>query len=246
MKLKKLSVIIPARNEAENLDECVSEIAHLLIKNFIKHEILVIDDGSTDNTANVIEGLCDRFSSVACILNKEENGFGRAVNLGLKAFSGDAVAIMMADQSDSPHDLLYYWKTLQEGHECAFGSRFVSGGKVLNYPHLKLFMNRLVNSMIRFTFNINYNDTTNAFKMYRREVIEGCKPFISPHFNLTVELPLKAIIRGYSWKVIPISWKNRTKGVAKLKLREMGSRYFFIIAYLWLEKFFSRGDYFKK
>ena len=141
---------------------------------------------------------------------------------------------------------MYYWKTLHEGHECAFGSRFVSGGKVLNYPHLKLFMNRLVNSMIRFTFNINYNDTTNAFKMYRREVIEGCKPFISPHFNLTVELPLKAIIRGYSWKVVPISWKNRTKGVAKLKLREMGSRYFFIIAYLWLEKFFSRGDYFKK
>ena len=93
---------------------------------------------------------------------------------------------------------------------------------------------------------LKLNDVTNAFKIYRREVIEGCKPFISPHFNLTVEIPLKAIIRGYSWKVVPISWKNRDKGVAKLKLREMGSRYFFIIAYLWLEKYFSRGDYRRK
>ena len=246
MKLKKLSVIIPARNEAENLDECVSEIAHSLINNSINHEILVIDDGSTDNTANVIEGLCDRFSSVICIRNKEENGFGRAVNLGLKNFSGDAVAIMMADRSDCPYDLVRYWNTLQEGYECVLGSRFISGGKVLDYPWFKLLMNRLVNTMIRFAFNINYNDTTNAFKMYRRDVINGCSPFISPHFNLTVEIPLKAIIRGYSWKAVPISWKNRTKGLAKLKLREMGSRYFFIIAYLWLEKFFSRGDYLKK
>jgi dolichol-phosphate mannosyltransferase len=100
--------------------------------------------------------------------------------------------------------------------------------------------------MIRFAFNIRFNDVTNAFKMYRREVIEGSGPFISPHFNLTVEIPLKAIIRGYTWTVVPISWKNRTKGVAKLKLREMGSRYFFIIAYLWLEKYFSRGDYRRK
>ena len=107
-------------------------------------------------------------------------------------------------------------------------------------------MNRIVNVMIKYAFNINCNDVTNAFKMYKREVIEGCKPFISPHFNLTVEIPLKAVIRGYSWKVVPISWKNRTKGVAKLKLREMGSRYFFITAYLWLEKYFSRGDYHKK
>jgi dolichol-phosphate mannosyltransferase len=100
--------------------------------------------------------------------------------------------------------------------------------------------------MIRYAFKIKFNDVTNAFKMYKREVIDGCKPLIAPHFNLTVEIPLKAIVRGYSWKSIPISWKNRTKGVAKLKLREMGSRYFFIIAYLWFEKYFSRGDYLKK
>jgi dolichol-phosphate mannosyltransferase len=99
------------------------------------------------------------------------------------------------------------------------------------------------NLFIRVLFGIRLNDTTNAFKAYRRSVLEGCQPILSPHFNITVELPLKAIVRGYSWKVIPITWRNRRSGLAKLKIREMGSRYFFIVAYVWLEKYFSRGDY---
>ena len=244
--MNKLSVIIPARNEADNLTECISEISKELTHHSIDFEILVIDDGSTDNTAVVTKLISESISSVKCIRNEGENGFGRAVRLGLDNFSGDAVAIMMADRSDSPKDLVSYWKCIQGGNDCVFGSRFIRGGKVYNYPLLKLLANRVVNKMIQFAFKIKCNDVTNAFKIYRREVIEGCRPFISPHFNLTVEIPLKAIVRGYSWKVVPISWKNRTKGVAKLKLREMGSRYFFIIAYVWLEKYFSRGDYLKK
>lgn len=244
--MNKLSIVIPARNEADNLVSCISEIHKELSKNSIKHEIIVIDDGSTDNTFEIVEGLAQEIEAVRYFKNRDANGFGRAVQLGLQSFTGDAVAIMMADRSDSPLDLVRYWRTLKNGSECAFGSRFIRGSQVYNYPVLKLLANRIVNTMIRYAFKIEYNDVTNAFKMYKREVIEGCRPIISPHFNLTVEIPLKAIIRGYSWKVIPISWKNREKGVAKLKLREMGSRYFFIIAYLWLEKYFSRGDYLRK
>lgn len=244
--MKKLSIIIPAKNEAKNLHTCIPEISEILILHNIDHEILVIDDGSTDNTSEIINNITNDFGSVICIKNKNDNGFGRAIRLGLEHFSGDAVAIMMADRSDSPHDLIKYWKVLNDGTDCAFGSRFLKGSKVYDYPKIKLVINRIVNLMIRFVFKVNYNDVTNAFKMYKKEVIEGCKPFIAPHFNLTVEIPLKAIIRGYSWQTIPISWRNRTNGESKLKLREMGSRYFFIIAYLWLEKYFSRGDYRKK
>jgi dolichol-phosphate mannosyltransferase len=241
--LNKLSIIIPARNESENLELCIKEITEELMRNKIEYELLVVDDGSTDNTIEIVSNFALKNTSIKCIRNDKENGFGRAVRIGLDEFTGDAVAIMMADRSDSPRDLVNYWNKLQEGYECVFGSRFIKGSKVHDYPKIKLLVNRLVNNMIRYAFRIETNDVTNAFKIYRREVIEGCKPFISPHFNLTVEIPLKAIIRGYSWKVVPISWKNRDKGVAKLKLREMGSRYFFIIAYLWLEKYFSRGDY---
>jgi dolichol-phosphate mannosyltransferase len=244
--MKNLSIIIPARNEAENLPQCISEISETLTRNSIKYEILVIDDGSTDQTYEIVSKINKTTPSVKCIKNLGENGFGRAIRLGLNHFKGDAVAIMMADRSDSPADLVCYWNELQDGTECVFGSRFVHGGRIRDYPLFKLIVNRLVNTLIRFAFKIKCNDITNAFKMYRKEVIEGCKPFISPHFNLTVEIPLKAVVRGYSWKVVPISWRNRTKGVAKLKLREMGSRYFFIVAYLWLEKYFSRGDYKRK
>ena len=244
--MDKLSVIIPGRNEAENLEICICEILEELNKHKIDHEILVVDDGSTDNTPSLLQQIVQKYPTVRYLRNDRENGFGQAVRLGLQKITGDAVAIMMADRSDSPQDLVNYWNKLQEGYECVFGSRFIKGSKVHDYPKIKLLVNRLVNTMIRYAFRIEINDITNAFKIYRREVIEGCKPFISPHFNLTVEIPLKAIIRGYTWKVIPISWKNRDKGVAKLKLREMGSRYFFNIAYLWLEKYFSRGDYRRK
>ncbi len=150
---------------------------------------------------------------------------------------------MMADESDDCRDVVRYWEILNQGYDCVFGSRFVPGGGVIDYPRVKLLINRLANFFIRLLFHIKLNDTTNAFKAYRRSVIEGCRPLLAPHFNLTVELPLKAIVRGYSWTAVPITWRNRRTGAPKLKLKEMGSRYLFICLYIWLEKYFSRGDY---
>jgi dolichol-phosphate mannosyltransferase len=131
-------------------------------------------------------------------------------------------------------------------YDCVFGSRFSPGGKVYHYPRHKLFLNRFVNNAVRITFGIPYNDFTNAFKLYKKESIQGLKPFMSPHFNLTLELSLKAVIRGYSFTVLPNSWTNRKFGKSNLKIKEMGSRYFFIFLYCLIEKFFSRGDYHKK
>lgn len=171
------------------------------------------------------------------------HGFGRAITQGLDAMTGDAVVIMMADESDDCRDVVRYWEKLNEGFDCVFGSRFVKGGGVIDYPPFKLFMNRMANAFVRVMFRHGLNDTTNAFKAYRKTVIDGIRPILSPHFNITVELPLKAIVRGYTFSTIPITWRNRRHGVAKLKLREMGSRYLFICLYVWLEKYFSRGDY---
>ena len=134
----------------------------------------------------------------------------------------------------------------EDGLDCVFGSRFIRGGKVSDYPRTKLMINRLANSIVRLTFGFRYNDCTNAFKLYRKETIEGLKPFLSPHFNLTLELPLKAIVRGYSYAVLPNSWTNRKHGKSNLRIREMGSRYFFVMLYCLIEKFFSQGDFRKK
>jgi dolichol-phosphate mannosyltransferase len=245
--LTLFSVVIPARDEEESLPSTLQSIFDTFSAEGIPHEIVVVDDGSRDQTWSLLQHLKHKIPTLAPTRNASgAHGFGRAVVWGLERSRGDAVVIMMADASDSPADAVKYWRLLNEGHDCVFGSRFVAGGEVIDYPRFKLLVNRIANALVRIGFNIPLNDTTNAFKAYRRSVIDGCRPFLAPHFNLTVELPLKAIVRGYSFVVTPISWRNRKYGVAKLKLKEMGSRYFFICAYVWLEKYFSRGDYRRK
>jgi dolichol-phosphate mannosyltransferase len=244
--LTLFSVVIPAHNEEESLPHTVRDLHAVLVRERVPHEIVVVDDGSRDRTWAVLQELRLTVPTLAPVQNLGAHGFGRAVICGLNHMKGDACAIMMADASDSPAHAVQYWRLLNEGWDCVFGSRFIKGGEVIDYPRVKLLVNRLANFLVRAGFNIALNDTTNAFKAYRRTVIKGCQPYLAPHFNLTVELPLKAIVRGYTWTVIPISWQNRKHGVAKLKISEMGSRYFFICAYVWLEKYFSRGDYRKK
>jgi dolichol-phosphate mannosyltransferase len=241
--LNLLSVVIPARNEADCIAATVEHLHLELELNKIAHEILVIDDGSEDETWRILQKIAANNSTIHPIKNEPPYGFGRAVIKGIDISRGDAVVVMMADESDDCRDVVRYWKTLNAGWDCVFGSRFMKGGGVIDYPWLKLRVNRLANFFIRVLFRISLNDTTNAFKAYRKSVLDGCRPFLAPHFNLTVELPLKAIVRGYSWTVVPITWRNRRSGMPKLKIKEMGSRYFFIVAYVWLEKYFSRGDY---
>jgi len=241
--LTLFSIVIPARDEEAALPSTLRELYAQLATENIPHEMVVVDDGSRDRTWQVLQELRAEIPTLAPVQNRGPFGFGRAIVCGLNQMRGDACAIMMADASDSPADAIRYWRLLNEGWECVFGSRFVRGGHIHDYPRLKLFINRLANLFIRVLFHIPLNDTTNAFKAYRRTVIDGCRPLLAPHFNLTVEIPLKAIVRGYSWTVTPISWQNRKQGVAKLKIKEMGSRYFFICAYVWMEKYFSRGDY---
>ncbi len=239
----KLSVVIPAHNEEETVGETVEGIVSTLNGEKIDHEVIVIDDSSADGTAAVVEKIASKHPQVRCLPSPYRGGFGFAVRAGLESFKGDTVAIVMADGSDSPTDLVAYQRLLEEGYECAFGSRFIHGSKVIDYPRSKLIMNRIVNWGIRVLFRHGYNDTTNAFKAYRREVIDNVKPLLSHHFNLTVELPLKAVVRGYSYGIVPISWTNRKAGVSKLALNEMGSRYLFIVLYVFLEHHLSRGDY---
>ncbi len=244
--LQLLSVVIPARDEAGCIASTVKHLDLELTHHGIPHEIVVVDDHSSDGTWEILTALVSQIPDLKPVRGTGMGGFGRAIVSGLDASAGDAIVIMMADESDDCRDVVRYWHKLNEGYECVFGSRFMKGGGVIDYPPLKLLINRAANFFLRLLFRIPLNDTTNAFKAYRRIVIDGCRPLIAPHFNLTVELPLKAIVRGYSWTAIPITWRNRRTGVAKLKIKEMGSRYLFICLYVWLEKYFSRGDYRKR
>ena len=217
-----LSVVIPAYNEEGHIEQTVRELHTALALAKIKHEILVINDNSRDRTEEVLKAVQRNIPELRYINNAPPNGFGYAVRAGLAGFYGEAVAIVMADGSDLPKDLVAYHRKLEEGFECVFGSRFMRGARVVDYPLPKLMLNRVANFFIRSLFLMRYNDVTNAFKLYRRSVIAGLQPLLSYHFNLTVELPLKSIVRGYSYAVVPTSWLNRTAGVSKFKIKEMG------------------------
>ena len=237
------SIVIPAYNEEDSIRPVLRALAAALIDAGIPYEIVVVNDHSADGTRDAVAEVARDFPEVRCVDNEGPGGFGLAVRAGLDAFRGDVVAVVMADGSDPPEDVVRCYHEILKGYDCVFGSRFLPGSHVVDYPRFKLTINRLANLFIKVLFGIPLNDTTNAFKVYRRETIDGLRPLVSHHFNLTVELPLKAIVRGYTYSVIPIGWRNRTEGVSKLKLQEMGSRYLFIVLYVWLEKHLAKGDY---
>jgi dolichol-phosphate mannosyltransferase len=243
----KLSVVIPAYNEEGSIAQTLNSLYQTLVKHAIPHEIFVTNDNSKDRTASILLALQQTIPTLHFETNHGPNGFGYAVRYGLERYQGDCVAVMMADLSDDPEDLvLFYNKMLEGDYDCVFGSRWDKGGKVYDYPKVKKVINRIANLIVKVLFRLNYNDCTNAFKLYKRGTMDGIKPFLSPHFNLTLELPLKAIVRGYNYAIVPNSWTNRTSGESKLKIKEMGSRYFFIMMYCLIERFFSRGDFKKK
>lgn len=239
----KLSIVIPVYNESQSIGATVRALYARLIDASIPHELLVVEDHSTDDMQKVLDELATGVPTLRSIPNRDRAGYGYAVRTGLAAFDGDAVCIVMADASDNPDDVVTYYRKLQEGYECVFGSRFMPGARVVDYPRRKLVLNRAANFLINVLLRLGYNDTTNAFKCFRREVIDGIQPIVSRHFNLTIELPLKAIVRGYSYAVVPTDWFGRTQGESKLRIQEMGSRYLFVLLYVLLEKWLTRGDY---
>ena len=240
----KLSVVIPAYNESENIEKTVRAFYDKLKEEHIEHEILVINDYSRDNTLEVLEGLEKEIPTLRHLTNTAPNGYGYACRKGLENYEGDCVAVTMADLSDDPADLVKYYRTMEEkGCDMVFGDRWCKEAKVVGYPHKKLWLNRLVNHCIRFLFCFKYKDVTNGFKLFSRETMDGLKPFISGQFSLALELPLKGIIRGYSYEVVPNNWYNRELGESNLKLKAMFFRYTFILNYCLNEKLFSMGDY---
>ncbi len=231
-----LSVVIPAYNEEENIGKTLAEVARVLREEAIPYELIVVNDNSRDGTQRVIEACMRGDPGVRLVNRRPPGGFGRAIRSGLTEVQGEVVVIFMADFSDDPRDLVQYYRKIQEGYDCVFGTRFSPQSTVSNYPKLKLFVNRLVNKLIQVLFWTDHNDMTNAFKAYRTEVIRECGPYTASHFNITIEMSLSAHIRKYTIAKIPINWHGRTWGMSNLRLRQMGRRYLSTLLKLFLEK----------
>ena len=231
-----LSVIIPVKNEEEIILNTLKQIEKSWLIN-IEHEILIINDNSTDKTVELIKGC--KFNKINVVFkNNYKKGLGSAIVTGIDNSSKKYISIYMADMSDSLDDLnLYYNEILYNNSlDAVFGSRFIKGSKVFNYPKFKLFLNRIANNLIKLIFFSKYNDFTNAFKIYKKSTLLKLYPLVSENFNIFLELPLKIECRKFKYKIIPISWNGRSFGKSKFKIKEIGSKYIFTMLYCLLEK----------
>jgi len=238
----KLSIIVPAYNEEQNLAKTIEELQQELQVAKIPYEIIMINDNSRDGTPEVIRGLMERDPCLRTVDRTPPGGFGRAIRSGLDAVQGDVVVICMADSSDHPSDVIAYYRKICEGCDCVYGSRFIKGSKVVEYPMFKLIVNRIVNKCMQWMFRCPFNDLTNAFKAYRTHVIRESGPFRSCHFNITIEIALSVLVRRYNIAQIPISWTGRTWGQSNLRLREMGRRYLATLLRVYAEKLLVSDD----
>ena len=238
----KLSIVIPAHNEEDCIGQTIKDIVLELEKEKISHEIIVVNDSSTDSTPQVLQELTKSYVTLKVINRKPPRGFGRAIKDGLSSVTGDAVGVVMGDLSDDPEDIVKCFRKIEEGYDCVFGSRFMKGSKVHDYPIIKLTINRLANTFIQVLFLTKANDITNAFKLYKTEVIRAVEPIQALFFNITVEIPLKALARGFSYVQIPINWYGRKSGVSKMHIRELSRKYLFTVFYVWLEKILLKDE----
>ena len=238
----KLSIIIPTFKEGRIIDKSVNEINDILSKESIDFEILIIDDNSNDQTLEKIKRISDKNEHIKIILNSLPKGFGNSIVEGIKNAEGDIICFVMADQSDSPHDIInYYNEIIKENLDCVFGDRWVRGELVKNYPKFKFLINRIGNKVISNFFKIDYTDLTNSFKMYKKQVLLELFPLISRHFSITIEIPLKVIYRGYNYKVVPNSWKNNQHSISSFNLFHIAKTYTLIAVYCLIEKQFIKN-----
>ena len=242
MNALKLSIVIPAHNEERNLPDTVHELQAMLRTEKLPYEIIIVNDCSSDGTAGVIAGMMAEDPHVRTVNRTPPGGFGRAIRAGLALVEGDVVVPYMADKSDDPVDVVRYYRKIEEGYDCVFGSRFRPGARVENYPTVKLIANRIVNRCIQAMFFCRFNDLTNAFKAFRTEVILDCGPYRASHFNITIEMSLSALIRKYKIAEIPISWYGRTWGSSHLRLSQMGRRYLATLLKVFAERLLISDD----
>lgn len=238
----KLSVIIPAYNEEMNLESTVKAVVKELHSESIPFEIIIVNDNSHDGTAVLTHKLQKTIQEIVLINRTPPSGFGRALRSGLDNITGDVVIPVMADLSEDPLDIVRYYRKIEEGYDCVFGSRFIKNGSVQDYPGYKLIINRIVNKIMQVLFLTKHNDLTNAFKAYRAHVIRSIYPLHACHFNITIEMSLSALIRKYRIATIPIKWYGRTWGQSNLHLNTMGRRYLATLLKIWFERLLIMDD----
>ena len=138
MTIKSVNIVVPLKNEEKGIKVLIDNLRPTIDKIKVKTIISLIDDHSSDQTWNLLEEYKRKFDFIKIYKSENNPGFGGALKFGIKKNEEDAIIIFMGDCSDDPNDIIEYVKYLEEGYDCVFGSRFIQGSKLTNYPLVKL------------------------------------------------------------------------------------------------------------
>ncbi|MCF7878259.1 MAG: polyprenol monophosphomannose synthase [Candidatus Omnitrophica bacterium] len=215
MSFKKILIIIPTYNEKDNIAPLLKKIND----SGLKADILVIDGGSLDGTAQTVEELQKKYLNLALIKRNSKVGLGSAYKRGFSRALGsniDLVVQMDADLSHSPSDILPMLKYIPE-YDLVVGSRYAPGGGVANWPLFRFSLSRMANLFSKILLRIPISDLTSGFKIIKREILEAIEfnTIKSKGYAFQMEVTLRAYDKGFSIKEYPIIFKGREKEKSK-------------------------------
>jgi len=223
----KLSIIVPAHNEQDNIVDVISKIESFLD---IPHELIVVNDHSTDATAGLIHRVSRQYSNIRLVENLNERGFANAIKTGFANNKADIVVLVMADLCDDLHTIKEMFKKINEGYDVVCGSRYIKGGARLGGSKIKGFFSCFVGRSLRYLLGLPTHDIANAFKMYKKTVIDAVD-IQSKGFEISMEMPLKAHYLGFKITEVPTVWRERIKGASSFRMFKLFPSYFKL--YIW-------------
>jgi dolichol-phosphate mannosyltransferase len=223
----KISIIVPAYNEEENIISVIHKIEEVVA---IDHELIVVNDHSSDRTRELVTNLLKQYPKLRLIDNELESGFANALRSGFLAAGADAIVPVMGDLCDDLATIKLMAKKIEEGFDVVCGSRYIRGGCQIGGPRFKRLFSRLGGFSVGFFLGIPVHDISNAFKMYKKEVIKSIE-LKAQGFEISMELPVKAHLKGFKITEVPTVWRDREAGQSSFKVFVLLPRY--IKLYAW-------------
>lgn len=236
-----VSVVVPAHNEAPNIEHLVQSL--LRSYGLYIHEIVIVNDNSTDATAEVVRRVATTEPRVRLVNRSKPNGVGLALRDGYHAATGRYILSMDCDFVDILPQLRSLFRVVAEGHDGAIGSRFSHDSILINYPFAKLLSNRLCHLLIKLFLVDSARDISNNLKLYRSDIFKEMK-IATPHFSANLETGLRPLLAGRDIVEVPISWINRTAemGSSTFLLRRVGMSYTRALLACWQDnRYRTRG-----
>lgn len=223
----KLSIVVPAHNEQENITNVIRQIEDSLD---LDYELVIVNDHSRDDTARLVEEMAKAYGNIRLVENKLDAGFANALRTGFNSAVAEVIIPVMGDLCDDLPTIKAMLEKINAGYDIVCGARYISGGARMGGSKIKGFLSSFAGNSLYYLLGVPTHDIANAFKMYRKKVIEAVN-IEATGFEISMEITLKAYYSGFKITEVPTVWKERTKGKSSFKILKLLPNY--LKLYFW-------------